>query len=154
MPPRRRAEDPTLTSRNGAIWRAYVEGATQEALADQYDLSRQRIGQILGDIRATIPEPDRSQIVQRELDFLDQLRRTALDLVNRPPIPAYSNGKPILMDDGSTAEDHSGRLSALDRAVKLHERLTRLLGLEAAEKVAITGGVKYEIVGVNVDDLK
>jgi len=138
-----RPEHPQIADRNGAIWRAYVAGATQEAIAADHGISRQRVGQVLARIRESIPEPDRSQLVQREVEFLDELRRQALDLVGRPPIPAYSNGKPILMPPGpdgtqEIAEDHSGRLAALDRALRAHERLSKLLGLDAAAKVDAT----------------
>lgn len=140
MPPRRRQpESPRLAGRNGAIWKAYVSGATQEAIAAEHGLSQERVSQIVREIRSSIPPEDRAHLVQRETEFLDQMRRLALDLVERPPIPAYINGKPILMEDGVTvAEDHTARLAAWDRAIKAHERLSKLLGLDAAAKVDTT----------------
>lgn len=140
MPPGRRRDPPRdpLAGRNGDIWKAYMAGANQDAIATQYGITQGRVSQILTEVRATIPAPVREHLIQREQEFLDHLRLAALDLVDRPPIPAYSNGRPIVMPDGSIAEDHSGRLAALDRALRVHERLTRLLGLEASSKVDIT----------------
>lgn len=138
MPPRRRIETDDLTGRTGRIWRAYVAGATQEAIAAEHGIGQQRVSQILAEIRDTIPDTERKHLVQRETEFLEQLRSEALDLWHRPPIPAYSNGKLILMEDGTAAEDHSGRLAALDRAVKLHERLAKLLGLDAPAKADVS----------------
>jgi hypothetical protein len=139
MPPRkRRVENDDLTGRTGDIWRAYLSGETQEQIAKQHGIGQQRVSQILSAIRESIPETDRAHLVQRESEFLDQLRVEALRLVARDPIPAYSNGKPILMPDGTTAEDHSGRLAALDRAVRLHERLSKLLGLDAPAKADVS----------------
>lgn len=149
MPPRRRIERDDLTGRTGQIWAAYVNGETQEAIGKRHGITQQRVSAILAEVRSTIPEEDRAHLVQREAEMLDRLRTAALDLVDRPPIPAYSNGKPILGFDGVTvAEDHSGRLAALDRAVRLHERLSKLLGLDAAAKVeaAVTTPGDLEVV--------
>lgn len=134
----KRHDDDRLADRNGAIWRAYVSGATQEAIAAEHGISRERISQILTKIRDTIPDEDRTHLIRREADFLDQMRRAALDLFDKRPIPAYSNGRPIEMPDGTIAEDHSGRLAAFDRAVKVHERLTKLLGLDAPAKADVS----------------
>lgn len=127
-----------LVGRTGEVWKAYVSGATQEAIANEHGISQQRVSQILATVRDSIPEADRAHLVQREVEFLDQMRRMVLDLTDKAPIPAYSNGKPILMEDGVTvAEDHSGRLAAWDRAIKAHERLSRLLGLDAPAKADV-----------------
>jgi hypothetical protein len=143
MAPTQSPEDSRLAGRNGAIWRAHISGATQEAIAAEHGIHQTRVSQIIREIRETLPPEERSHLVTRETEFLDHLRRIALDLVDRPPIPAYSNGKPILMPpdpDGTqaVAEDHSGRLAAWDRALRAHERLSKLLGLDAAAKVDAT----------------
>lgn len=141
MPPRKRptGSGPRLEDRNGAIWRAHVSGVTQEAIAAEHGISQERVSQIIRQIRESIPEVDRAHLVQRETEFLERLRVEALKLVDRGPIPAYSNGKPIMSFDGETiAEDHSGRLAALDRAVRLHERLAKLLGLDAPAKADVS----------------
>ena len=133
------ADGDRLAKRNTAIWRAYVNGKSQQAIADEYGISQSQISNIIADIRDTLPETDRAHLVQRETEFLDQLRAEVLDLWHAHPIPAYSNGKPIMMWDGETiAEDHTGRLAALDRAIRLHERLSKLLALDAAVKHAVT----------------
>lgn len=133
-----RSDGDRLAGRNGLIWRAYVQGATQEAIAAEHGLTQSMVSRILTEIRASIPEEDRADLIRRETEFLDRMRCLALDLVDRPPIPAYSNGRPIQMEDGTIAEDHSGRLAAWDRALKAHERLSKLLGLDAAAKVDAT----------------
>jgi hypothetical protein len=127
-----------LQGRNGKVWRAYVRGDTQETIAARHNITRGRVSQILTEIRQSIPPEDRATLVLRETEFLDNLRRIALDLVEAGPTPAYSNGKPILMEDGLIAEDHSGRLAAFDRAVKVHERLCKLLGLDAPKESNVT----------------
>lgn len=142
------ADGDRLAHRNGEIWRAYVAGKTQDAIAAEFGLSQRRVSDIIAEVRETIPPEDRAHLVQREADFLDEMRQVVLELVQGPPIPAYSNGRPILMPDGSIAEDHSGRLAAWDRAIKAHERLAKLLGLDAAAKVeaTVTAPEELEVV--------
>src|SRR5690606_25687118 len=47
-------DGPRLEGRDGAIWRAYLLGNTQEAIATTHGLSQSRVSQILDKIRATI----------------------------------------------------------------------------------------------------
>lgn len=56
-----------------AIYRAYVDGARQADLGDQYGVSRQAIGQAIGRVLDAYPEPDKAQEVRRTLDLLDDL---------------------------------------------------------------------------------
>ena len=60
-----------------------------------------------------------------------------------------SNGKvlPEYEDDGPT-------LAAIDRLLKIDEREARLLGLDSAAKVELGGGVTYQIVGVDPEQVK
>jgi hypothetical protein len=45
------------------------------------------------------------------------------------------------------------RLKALGTLLKIAERRAKLLGLDAEQKVSVSGGVTYEIIGVAVDQL-
>lgn len=133
-----------LDGRTGAIWTAHTSGATQEAIAATHGISQQRVSQILADVRAQIPEEDRADLVRREVDLLDRLRREVLELWDAPPKPAYSNGRMMVDEDGLPIPDHSARLAAVDRAVRLHERLSKLVGLDAAQKTEATVKVDPE----------
>ncbi|GGK65487.1 hypothetical protein [Streptomyces flaveus] len=62
-----------LEGRNGRIWRAYILGATQEAIAAEHDISRQRVGQVLEEIRSSIPAADRADAALVDLERLDVL---------------------------------------------------------------------------------
>lgn len=82
-----------------------------------------------------------------ELERLDALYVAAMDVLERQHV-TVSHGKVIyqgeqpLIDDGPV-------LAAIDRLLKISERRAKLLGLDSAEKVEVSGGVKYEIVGVD-----
>lgn len=127
---------PRLEGRNGEIWRWYCRGMTQIALAEKYGLSNQRISQIIAEVRESIPAPDKEKVAQEHLEIAREMRAELAKLVDAGPIPAYSNGRPITLDDGTTAEDHSGRLAAMDRLTRWLERESKLLGLDAPAKVS------------------
>lgn len=133
-----------LEGRNGAIWRAHTSGQTQEAIAAEYGITQGRVSQILSAVRASLPVEDRADLVRREVDLLDRLRREVLELWDAPPKPAYSNGRMMVDEDGLPIPDHSARLAAVDRAVRLHERLSKLVGLDAAQKTEATVKVDPE----------
>jgi transposase len=152
-------DEPTSRSRTADrdydIWQRYTNGETQAEIAEVYELSQQTVSRIVTRMREDTPIEERRARQRRQLADLDHVRRSALDLVDADPIPAYSNGKPILMPDGRTAEDHTGRVRAMDMVIKTMEREARALGLDTPvkQKVEVDGSLRYEIVGVGPEDL-
>lgn len=137
----RELSGPGMEGRNGAIWRGYCNGKTQEALAEEHGLSQQRISQIIAAIQASIPEVDKAKAFQRELDFLDTLRGMSMEIANMPAAPVTAGKDGDIVRDpetGAVVRDYSGKLAAMDRAVKMHERYAKLLGLEAPTKVDLS----------------
>lgn len=138
------AEQPQdrLEGRNGDVWRAHVSGATQEAIAAKLGVSQATVSRIIAQVRDTIPAPVKEHLVTREMDFLDGLRAEMMELAAKPPPPAFSQrGIPLVdPDTGQIVRDASTQLAAIDRAVKLHERMSKILGLEAPSRaeVAVT----------------
>lgn len=131
-------EDVRLAGRNGVIWRDYCGGMTQEALAVREGISQARVSQIIAQVRDSIPEEDRELEVQRSLEMLRELRAGALEVYRMAPAPVFvgKDGDPA--QDPETLEyvrDHSGRLRALDTALKVDQRIATLLGLDAAQKL-------------------
>jgi hypothetical protein len=51
-------------------------------------------------------------------------------------------------------QDDGPVLSAIDRIVRISESRRKLLGLDQPAKTQVSGGVTYEVVGINPDDLK
>lgn len=49
--------------------------------------------------------------------------------------------------------DYGPVLAAVDRLVKISESRRKLLGLDAEQKVSVSGGVTYEIIGIAEGDL-
>lgn len=67
------AEPERLDGRNGAIWRAYLLGRTQEAIAEEHGISQQRVSQVLAEVRASIPDDARRDAALVDLERLDAL---------------------------------------------------------------------------------
>src|SRR5688500_11698774 len=62
-----------LHGRDGAIWRSYLLGRTQEAIAAEHNITQQRVSQILAEVRASIPEDARTDAALVDLERLDLL---------------------------------------------------------------------------------
>lgn len=133
-----------LAGRNGQIWRDYCGGRTQESLARQHGISQARVSQIISQVRASIPEVKREEEVQRSLEMLRELRAGALEVYRlaAAPVTVGKDGD-LLYDpevtgpDGrpSLVRDHTGRLRALETAVKVEQRIGQILGYDAAQKL-------------------
>lgn len=125
-------------TRDKGILRDHLAGMSMTAIGDRYGLSKTRVHEIIQAWRDECPPEERAVVVQQHVAWLEEKRAEALALWDAGPIPAYSNGKPIELPDGTVAQDHSGRLAGLKAAVDLHTRLAKMLGLDAAQKVEAT----------------
>jgi hypothetical protein len=67
--------------------------------------------------------------------------------------PADPEGKRVLVDSGPKLAAIDRVLAARKLMLALDEREAKLLGLDAEEKIAVSGGVIYEIVGVDPADI-
>lgn len=131
-------ESDRLAGRNGEIWRKHVRGRTEEHLAAEYNLTQQRISQIIAEVRDSIPEQTRAQVVQAELDLLLRLRDEVLELWDAKAVPVTVGKDGDILRDPETQEvvrDHSGRLAGVKMALNISESLRRMVGADSASKV-------------------
>lgn len=127
-----------LEGRDGRIWRAYLLGTTQEALAAREGISQSRVSQIISEARASIPEDDLPRARADHLDAMRTLAEVAAGIMEAPLSPAYSNGRIMLDENGRAILDAGPRLAALDRLVKINERVAKVMGLDAPIKADVT----------------
>lgn len=132
--------NPKLEGRTGEIWRLYVAGWTQEAMAEKFGITQGRISQIIAGVRAQIPEVDRTQLIQRELDFLDANRAMLAELAVAPLPPAFDQKGNVLMDPATKkpVRDASGRVAAIKAGLDVQAQMRKLLGLDQPLKVDAT----------------
>lgn len=93
-----------------------------------------------------------------ELERLNDLEMAARRVLERHHI-TVSNGQVVRLD-GEPLLDDAPVLNAIDRLLKIEEQRRRngesrrkLLGLDQPAKVEHSGGVKYELVGIDPTDL-
>jgi predicted transcriptional regulator len=117
--------------RTGKIWQLYaVHGWTQERIAAELDVSQSLISKTIKLVRDNIPQQTRAEIVTERIEQL----RAVVNVV-----------APYAL---------VGDKDAVASILKLQERESKLLGLDAATKVEHSGKIAtYDITGVNMDDL-
>jgi hypothetical protein len=102
-------------------------------------------------IATVVAEPAEAAI-HFELDRLDRLHRAAMQVLERHHV-TVSNGKVIELD-GQPLLDDGPVLSAIDRLVRISESRRKLLGLDQPAKMNVTGGLTYEVVGIDPEALR
>lgn len=107
-------DGPRLDGRDGVVWREYLSGRKQAAIADDFGISQQRVSQIIAEVRATVGDRDRSFMAVMDMERLTFLMDAQM--------PAALKG-----DVGASRVV----LAALARRAKM-------LGLDAAEPLRVT----------------
>lgn len=171
-------ENERLKGRNGQIWHLHLSGWTQERIGAKFGITHARVSQILKQIRASIPEATRQDMITTEVERLDYVLHKCWEVMERTHVVVSSNGRvaheiteyaldengdilinehghPVpkkmrkVVDDGPT-------LQAANAIMAAGRERRRLLGLDAPTnaKVEHEGGIRYEIVGVDPEALK
>jgi len=142
-------DEPRLVGRNGEIWRAYLDGATQEKIAQRYGIVQSRVSAIIAEVRASIPAPVIADIMRDEADRVAALYEMTMEIARaHHPVVSMQRGEVI-----PGIEDAGPKLAAINTALRIHERVARALGTDAAQKIDTTANVKYTYEGVNVSDV-
>ncbi|WP_432021091.1 hypothetical protein [Streptomyces sp. 1222.5] len=96
--------------------------------------------------------PAVSKLRQVEAEQLDALYVMALEIIERNHV-VVSHGRVVHGDDGQPLPDDGPRLQAIQTALRIRDQYQNLHGLKQPAKVEHSGGVKYELVGVDPQDL-
>lgn len=137
------AEQRRLMGRNGALWREHCRGATQEALAEKYGITQSAVSLAIKAVADSIPQQERAALIAAEIDFFRDMRTELLEVWDQKaaPVTAGKDGE-IVRDpeNDEVVRDHTGRLNAARMALAYSERMHKLLGLEASQKLDINVG--------------
>lgn len=124
------AETERLDGRDGKIWSAYVGGMSQDAIAAEHGISQQRVSQVLAEVRASIPDDDRTDAA-----LLARERTNALLAAVWPAARA-------------------GDTKAVLAALRVLERQAKALGTDAVEPLRVSLEQRLDVeTGVVVDAL-
>jgi hypothetical protein len=98
-----------------------------------------------------------TRLIEVEAAELDELYARALEILDRHHITVQQGRVVTMLDVDSGREvpipDDGPKLQALQVALKIRESYRKLRGLDAEKKINVSGGVRYEIVGIDPADL-
>jgi hypothetical protein len=124
-----------------ACYELRLQGLSIRQISDATGLSPSTVyRRIQCEIRETV-QPLADEVRQLELDRLDRLQQIALRVMDAAH-PLVSDGRVVhaAMPDGTKVplQDHGPVLAAMDRFLKIQDRRSKYLGLDAAMKVDAT----------------
>lgn len=146
-------------ARDQAIFREHALGASVSSLSAQYGMTETRIYGILAAQRALVPTRTASDLRQDLTVQLNELRAAAHEIALSGPLPVHAPKSAVLIPEDSDdiltpviGADYSGQLTAMRTVERIAQRLAKMYGLDT-EKVETSGTVRYELVGVDTDEL-
>lgn len=145
------------------------DAAAAEYLADHPGTSYRELAERFGyydkgtawramqNVRAEVVRPAVTKLIETESAQLDQLYVMALEIIERNHV-VVSHGKVVTMKDPETSEekplqDDGPRLQAIQTALRIRDQFENLHGLKQPAQVAVSGAVRYEVVGIDAADL-
>jgi hypothetical protein len=134
-------------------------GTTYQNLADlfgYYDRAEARRG--VDRAKADVARPAVTKLIADESQELDALYTEAVAILQRHHV-TVSHGRIVMWRNPDTGQeeplaDDGPKLAAIQVALRVRESYRRLHGLDSETKVNLSGSVRYEVVGVDPDDLK
>ncbi|KOV86070.1 MULTISPECIES: hypothetical protein [unclassified Streptomyces] len=128
-------------------------GTTFQQLADLFGYyDRGGAWRAIQNAKADVIRPAVERLIQTESEQLDDLYLLAREIIDRNHV-VVSHGRIVVGEDGAPLEDDGPRLQAIQTALRIRESYRKLHGVDQPAKTEISGGVKYELVGVDPQDL-
>lgn len=141
---RRRWTKAELVARRAEAWELYVAGWTQREIGEKLEVDQSTISDYLREYRAGIPQQTREQLIEKHQAGLAWATRRLRELAEKPAPPVTAGAQGDIVRDpltGDIVRDYGlQRQAALD-LVRLQEREAKLLGLNAADKVEVSGSL-------------
>ncbi|WP_372352639.1 hypothetical protein [Streptomyces sp. KL116D] len=133
-----------------------ADGLTYAQIGEQLGMNKGDAYRAVQNAKADVARPAVTKLIAAESGQLDDLYVMALEIIERNHV-TVSHGKVVTMADESGAEvpllDDGPRLQAIQVALRVRESYRKLHGLDAEQKVNVSGAVRYEVVGVDPADL-
>jgi len=148
-----------VSTRDREIFRMYVRHKTQQRIADELDMSQRSVSEAIKRARSEIPVETKQEQRAQMATLLDEFVAELVELVERDPIPAYSNGRPIVIEAGQDGEadvvamDYSTRIRAMEVAKAMIESKRKMFGLDEPTKTSVDSTVRFEVVGIDTKEL-
>lgn len=134
-------EDVTTAERRARAVELRRLGKTFLEIGDDLGVTASRAYRIYQAALAAIPAQHLDEHRAEELQRLDYLTGKAFEVLHRHHI-TVSNGRVVMVEDADGAstpvEDDAPVLQAIDRVLKISERRSKLLGLDAPVRAEVT----------------
>jgi hypothetical protein len=149
--------DPETVKRDARAAELRAKSWTYQQIGDDLGMSRQSAYEAVQRALADTLEEPGAAVRAMELAKLDAMERAVLGVLEREHV-TVQHGKVVKILDAATGQekallDDSPILQAVDRLLRIAERRARLLGLDAEKRINVSGGLTYEVVGVDPEDL-
>jgi hypothetical protein len=132
------AESERLEDRNERWYHDYaIRGMTLRAIADREGYHISTVHEAIKHVRKSIPDETREARTADVLEFYAKVRQEAWRIADLPAAPIVArDGTPVIDPvTNEYARDYTGKLRALDTAMKTVEHERKVLGLDAAVKI-------------------
>lgn len=123
--------------RDQEIWQLRAQGRSVAEIAEAASLSQAQVRTSLQHVAEEYKVEAAAEIIKMELDRLDIMLLNAMEVLNTRHV-AYSNGRKMVDTDAEGNEtsviDDTPVLQAIDRVLKIMDRRSKYLGLDAPSK--------------------
>ncbi|WP_413102228.1 helix-turn-helix domain-containing protein [Streptomyces sp. Inha503] len=143
---------PETATRDAEAARLRARGMTYRTIAAELGMDVHSVHDAVKRALKEIVQEPAEDVRRMELERLDFLYEKAIEVLEREHV-TVSQGKIIYQGDAPLLDD-GPVLQAIDRLLRIQERRAKLLGLDAATKTQVSGGVRYELVGIDPEQLK
>jgi hypothetical protein len=133
-----------LAERREAEWELYCGGWTMPQIARHYGLDVSTISDDLRVFRDALPAQTREQMIDRHLTKLADITRRldAIAALKAPPVTAGTYGEVVRdPETNEVVRDYGGQITALRELRTTLAQEAKLAGLNAADKVEVSGSV-------------
>ena len=152
------AYTPEAAARDAHAAELRAQGWTSQQIADELGYSHRRTAQlaIRHALREIVKGPA-EKLLAIHMERLETLYDAAVEVLEADHV-VVSHGRVVTMPDPETGEekplvDHAPKLAAIREARATLDSFWTLTGMKKPAKVEHSGGVKYELVGVDPQDL-
>ncbi|WP_158694398.1 hypothetical protein [Streptomyces canus] len=151
----------TITQDERAASAARLKAAnprmTYQQIADQLGYSdKGNAWRAIQKCRQAVLRQAGAELVASQAAQLDNMFVAAMEVLERDHV-VVSHGKVITMPDEDGTErplvDDGPKLAAIREMRAINESYRKLLGVDQPQQVAVSGSVRYEVVGVDTADL-
>lgn len=129
-----------------------AEGWTYQQIGDELGIDKTNARRACRRALREIVQGPAEKLLAMHMERLETLYEAALDVLEADH-PLVSHGRVITDDTGQPLKDDGPKLAAIREARATMESFRRLVGLDAEQKINVSGGVRYEVVGITRDDL-